>query len=154
MVKRATDAAVFDAQFDQYLSKHASYFPEVTNTLRKSQAITQIQDPTEKSNLLAATAAKEFFGVAANLEILDPTDRAWVEANVNKVAFENQIDGLQAWGYIEKAMYNHNLIRKRAGDNGDTTFDVDGNFVTGYAALDKYNKEHLPEHMRDFSDQY
>lgn len=152
IITSATEAAKFDNAFDGFISKNAHYFPKGIETVRKSVQGLNIEDPTNEASLLAATAAKEFFSLAENMAVLDSSDRAYVEKNITGKRFENEIDGLKAWGYVEKAMFGHGLRNKHTGNRNDGT--QDRSTKTGYKDLDEYNAKFFPEHVKDLSDQY
>ncbi len=152
LIGSATDAAKFDSGFDQFISTNAAYFPDNITTLRKSVESQNIEDPTEASSLLAATAAKEFFSVKANLDVLDRTDRATVEKTITGKRFENEIDGLKAWKMVEKAMFGHGLQKQHTSSRGTASGKTGES--TGYKQLDNWLGGFYPEHMKDLTDNY
>lgn len=138
--QRIEKAVVFNSSFDKFITDNKEYFPESTSSIRND---VKSDDLVEKSKLIAATAAKEYFSIPKNLESLTTADRERVEKEITGVRFETDIDGLAVWELVERSLYGHTLANshKKAND----FMGKGGNGSTGYANVDKYLKGFFPE---------
>ncbi|AUR91078.1 coil containing protein [Vibrio phage 1.155.O._10N.222.55.B3] len=138
--QRIEKAVVFNSSFDKFVADNKDYFPESTASIRKD---VKTDDLLEKSKLIAATAAKEYFSISKNLESLTTTDRERVEREIVNVRYESDIDGLAVWELVERSLYGHQLANshKKAND----FMGKGGNGSTGYANVDKYLGNFFPE---------
>lgn len=133
-------AVVFDNNFDSLIEKNADLFPESTKTIRKD---VKSDNLVERANLIAATAAKEYFSIPANLETLTTADQERVQSEILGVRFESQIDGLKAWEIVERSLNGHELANKYKKANDFT--GKGGTGETGHKNVDKYLKGFFPE---------
>lgn len=139
-VKRIQSAVVFDTSFDNFIKENKEYFPESVSTIRND---VKSDDAVEKANLIAATAAKEYFSIKSNLDSLTTADRERVQREIMDVRFEQQIDGLKVWELVQRSIYGHGLMNshKRASD----FMGKDGTGSTGFKNVDNYLKNFFPE---------
>lgn len=137
----AMQAAVyFDTTFDGFIAKNAKYFPDNVKSIRDDVTTT---DVIEKSNLIAATAAKEFFSKKENLESLTDADKKLVESDILGVRFESKIDGVKAWELVQRSIHGHELMNKH---NAANNFNgKNGNGETGFAHVDKFTSNWFPK---------
>jgi hypothetical protein len=135
-------SAIFDANFDRYIKENSVYFPDSTATIRVDVEGEIKGDIEKKSSLMGATASKEFFSKAENLAVLDEQTKALVQKEILDVRFENEIDGLKAWDYVVRAIFNHSINNdKNAGSYQS------GSKGTGNTVFDKYIKDFYPSHI-------
>lgn len=124
-------ATRFDLQFDGFINDNSKFFPDSVKTVRSD---IDSDDDVERSNLMAATAAKEFFSKKENLEILSKSDREQAEREVLGVRFESKIDGQKAWALVERAIHGHGISDKTRQTNN---FYGKKEGKTGFNNLDK-----------------
>lgn len=138
-----TTAIMFDTQFDGVMKGAAKFFtnPEAVKTIRDD---VKESDPVKKASLMGATAAKEFFSNTKNIEILEKSDQEKVKSDILNKRFESDINGVQAWELMNRAIYNHSLKEKhdQMRDNSSA-----GTGVYGHAKLDAKLKSFYPENV-------
>lgn len=139
-VKEIQSAVVFDTSFDSFIKENKEYFPESVATIRND---VKAENAVEKANLIAATAAKEYFSIKSNLDSLTTADRERVQREIMEVRFEQQIDGLKVWELVQRSIYGHSLMNshKRAND----FMGKGGTGATGFKNVDNYLKSFFPE---------
>lgn len=135
------EAVLFDSQFDAVMKDAAKFFsnPESVKTIKTDVKET---DDIKRASLIAATAAKEFFGNQKNVDVLEKDDQEAVKNLVLNVRYEQDIDGMAAWKLMRRAVYNHNLKAKHDAMRA-TSGAGNGNY--GYEKLDASLKAFYPE---------
>ncbi|MGL4830835.1 MAG: hypothetical protein ACRCXG_16245 [Vibrio sp.] len=133
-------AVIFDNSFDDVIKKNSDLFPESSKTIRND---VKSDDVVERSNLIAATAAKEYFSIPKNLEQLTRSDRERVEKEILGVRYESQIDGFKAWELVERSLYGHELANRHKAANDFT--GKGGNGSTGFKNVDNYLSGFFPK---------
>ena len=138
-----TTAIMFDTQFDGVMKEAAKFFtnPEAVKTIRDDVKET---DPVKKASLMGATAAKEFFANSKNIEILEKSDQEKVKSDILNKRFESDINGVQAWELMNRAIYNHSLKEKHDQMRNNSGA---GTGVYGHAKLDEKLKSFYPENV-------
>ncbi|MDG3034185.1 hypothetical protein P7245_22420 [Vibrio parahaemolyticus] len=140
--------AVKGMEFDNFITANES---RLNGSLKgiKDDVKAAVKDPNDLSQtvpLMWATAAKTFFEDEKNLANLTKSDQEWVKSNILSVRYENQIDGLEAAKYLERAI--DTAKRKdddaaRRGGGGSK-----GNY-SGHEHLQKRMDSFFPEHVAD-----
>jgi hypothetical protein len=116
----------FDMAFNDFIDKNKSLFSIDKVKFRESVQGLQGED---SERILSATAAKDFFRKAENIDVLPERDRKYIKENIMPLA-DNAVDYRKAWQLIEDAIHIKSRIsengqyRKNAADsninNGDT----------------------------------
>lgn len=136
------NAAIFNSSFDDYIEKNKDLFPETVKTVRADVKET---DLVKKSNLIAATAAKEFFSIQSNIDVLDSASKAKVQEDILNKRYESDIDGLAAWALVERSVFGSELSNKNKKTHD---FSGGGKGKTGLKNLDNYVENFYPKHVR------
>lgn len=132
-------AAVFDTSFDAFIQENKDLFPETVQTIRKDVTET---DLIKKTNLIAATAAKEYFSLQSNIDALDSESKKKVETEILNKRYESNIDGVAAWELVKRSVFGHGLLSRNQKSHD---FSGKGGGKTGLAHLDKYIENFYPQ---------
>ncbi|CAH9011395.1 putative coil containing protein [Vibrio phage 236O40-1] len=136
------NAAVFDSNFDSYIEANKDLFPETVKTVRADVKET---DLVKKTNLIAATAAKEFFSIQSNIDVLDSDSKRKVQEDILNKRYESDIDGVAAWDLVKRSVFGSELSNKNKKTHD---FSGGGKGKTGLKNLDNYMENFYPKHVR------
>ncbi|EPW7384739.1 TPA: hypothetical protein ACMD15_003400 [Vibrio cholerae] len=129
--------ALRNLQFDTFISENEKILPQSMKTIR-SDVEKSVKDKTDLSQtvpLMWGTAAKEFFGDPKNLQFLTKTDQEWVSQNVIGVRYEQDIDGVEAAKYMERAI---EAAKRKADDSARRNGGQSGAQFDDYPNIKKY----------------
>lgn len=133
-------AAVIDSSFDELISN--KLFPESVQTIRADIAATSSDKSlVEKTNLMCATAAKEFFQNEENINVLDIASKNQVTNDILSKRFENEIDGHGAWELVQRA------IHIRTNSSAKSEHATQNQCGSGSKVVDTYLDDFFPKHM-------
>lgn len=136
------NAAVFDSGFDSFVEQNKDLFPETVKTVRADVKET---DLVKKTNLISATAAKEFFSLQSNIDVLDSDSKRKVQEDILNKRYESDIDGIAAWELVKRSVFGHELANRNKKSHD---FSGTGGGKTGLKNLDNYMANFYPKHVR------
>lgn len=94
-------AVKFNSSFADVLTKNKGMFPERTANLLTRQ----FESETDKADTLQKFAARDFFSMKGNLELLSPAERLQVEQKLTNEHGDISMTSGEAWQMVERALY-------------------------------------------------
>lgn len=136
-------AAQFDAQFDSFLKDNHRFFKDgITAQYIRNGVNEWAQGKSifEKTQGMAAAAAKSFFDNPENLKALDESDRLIAQQKIVDIS-ERNIERDVAWPLISRAIFN----LKRLEEYGNYRANSTSNQSSGFKHVDAYNNRFFPK---------
>lgn len=122
-LKNLESVIKFNGSFPELLKKYEKLFPERT----KSLIDRPFESEQEKAELIKKYAAKDFFSIKENLDLVPSDQKEFVKSSIVD-DFEVRIEADKAWSFVESAIHANNLREdagKRYALGGELSNDAD-----------------------------